>query len=128
MFKNVLTAAVALTVTNLAPQTAFAGSFSIDFSKSTYVDRTGSTALWNAAAVRIHAPPAASGQSGNELDFGDESDGEFSDGPAQTGITISGSTITIDTDTKAEFKFSKFTLSTGKTLRVKGSKAIKIRV
>src|SRR5206468_573646 len=76
-------------------------TFALDLSKpGTYFDHAHSTGAWDAANGRIEAAFALGGTAGKEIDFGDGSDGVFSDGPAQTGITVGGSTITFNTDVK----------------------------
>lgn len=94
-------------------------SFVADFSTLSQWDTSaGDTGLWNTVDQRIQAAVSANGI---EIGFGNGSDGAFSDGPAQTGITVSGSIVSINTDTKASFNFSSFNLSHGKTLVATGS-------
>ncbi len=100
----------------------------IDLTSNSLVDSANSTGLWNTVSGQIQAAVAASSTTGREIDFGDGSDGAFSDGPVQSGITVSGTSITINTSEKSEFKFSSFTLSAGFTVNVTGSSLLVIRV
>jgi hypothetical protein len=110
----------------LASPLALAETFTADFSQPDQWDSTtGGGALWNTVSGRVQAAISANG---TEIDFGDGSDGAFSDGPAQSGITVAGNTITLNTDVKAVFKFSSFNLSAGKTLKATGSQPLVLRV
>lgn len=84
------------------------------------------------AAAGAHAKVTAIGTIGsdpaNSISFGDGIDGEFNNGPTQTGITVSGTTITIDTSVKANFAFTNFTLSSGYTINTTGANPLVIRV
>src|SRR5690606_10869762 len=81
--------------------------------------------LWNTYAGKIQGSPAVGG---TPIDFGSASDGAFFDGPAQAGISVAGNLITFDTNQKAEFHFSSFTLSAGMTLTATGAAPLRIRV
>lgn len=70
----------------------------------------------------------ANGEAGRQLSFGSGEDGAFIDGPTQTGITVVGATITINTDVKSVFHFTSFTLTGGNTLRTVGSAPLVVRV
>lgn len=70
----------------------------------------------------------ANGEAGRQVSFGAGEDGAFIDGPAQTGITVVGATITFNTDVKSTYHFSSFTLSSGNTLRAVGSSPLTVRV
>lgn len=70
----------------------------------------------------------ANGEEGREISFGTGSDGAFSDGPTQTGISVVAFTITFDTSVKSVFNFSSFTLSAPFTIQVNGSSPLTIRV
>lgn len=100
----------------------------VDFKSNLYFDKTASTGLWNIGTGQIQAPVSLSGTAGSELSFGDGSDGEFKDGPTQAGVTAASSTVTINTDVKSEFQFTSFTLSSGVTMTITGSKPAVIRV
>jgi hypothetical protein len=70
----------------------------------------------------------ANGDGGRRLEFGDGRDGPFADGPAQSGISVVGATITFDTTVKSVYQFSSFTLSAGHTLVAQGARPLVIRV
>jgi hypothetical protein len=105
-----------------------ADTLTVNLSQRSTGNYTDSTALLDFVRSKVVVPYAAGGSSTKLLDFGDARDGAFEDGPAQTGISISGNTITFDTDSKSLFRFSQFTLSAGKTVQVSGSAALRIYV
>ncbi len=95
---------------------------------SSLIDSANSTGSWDIISGKIQAPVAPGGTSSKIINFGGGTDGTFSDGPTQTGISVSGSTVTFLTDTKNDFHFSSFNLSSGITLRVSGSQPLIVRV
>ncbi len=107
---------------------AFAETVTYELTSLSQFDTASSTGLINTVAGRIQAQVAPSGTAANALNFGDGSDGAFSDGPTQTGISVSGSTVTFNTDTKSTYKFTSFNLSSGVTLTATGSNPLVIRV
>lgn len=112
---------------NSATSSSSPTTFVADFSSFSQWDTTaGDTGLWDTVDQRIQA--AVSANSVVDINFGDGSDGAFNNGPTQTGITVSGNSITLDTDTKATFNFSSFNLSNGFTLKATGSQPLTIRV
>lgn len=117
------------TVGLFLPALSFAAqTFTLDLSSRAYFDEAGSNGLWDSYHQKIGAAVAPNADSSKRIDFGDGSDGVFLDGPAQTGITVSGSAITIDTNQKSSFRFTTFTLSAGTALNVTGSEPLVIRV
>ncbi len=107
---------------------AYAESLSVDLGNISYFDKSLSTGFWNAVDRRVQAPVARGGAPANIVDFGDGSDGAFSNGPTQTGITVSGTSISINTSVKSTFQFSTFNLSAGYTITVTGNSPLTIRV
>ena len=80
----------------------------LDLTSTSLVDSDSSTGLWNTELGQIQAAVAASSTAGNELVFGDGSDGSFSNGPTQAGMTVSGTTITLNSNLKSVYEFSSF--------------------
>ena len=80
----------------------------LDLTSTSLVDSDSSTGLWNTELGQIQAAVAASSTAGNELVFGDGSDGRFSNGPTQAGMTVSGTTITLNSNLKSVYEFSSF--------------------
>ena len=70
---------------------------------------------------------APGGTAARVVDFGTGSDGAFLNGPTQTGITVAGATITVNTSVKSDFQFTNFTLGAGFTLIITGSNSLTIR-
>lgn len=120
--------AVAFGALQMCVPRASAETLTVDFTSTAQLNATETTAFWNLADGRIEAPRAVGGVAGSELDFGDGSLGDFSDGPQQTRISVAGNTITLDTSTSGEFQFRSFSLSAGKTLQVTGTNPLVIRV
>ncbi len=114
----------------ISPQ-ANADTFTLDLTSPQYFNRSASTGLWNTVDGRIQAALVANGNPDKTIDFGDGSDGDFNDGPAQTGITVTPGTpgtITFDTTVKSEYQFTSFTLTTAFNIEVTGSNPLRIRV
>ncbi len=70
----------------------------------------------------------ANGDAGRLLTTGSGRDGAFLNGPSQTGITVVGANISINTDVKSIYEFSSFTLGAGFTITAVGSAPLIIRV
>jgi hypothetical protein len=89
------------------------------------------TLLGLLASFAAHADVVAyfaNGEEGRRLEFGSGRDGAFSDGPTQTGITVAGANITVDTSVKSIYEFTSFALTAGHTLTATGSSPLIIRV
>ena len=104
-----LALAVALAcASTFAPRGARAETYTFNLGSTAELDTASSTGIWNTASEGIQsavAPDrstATAATTSIDISFGDGSDGAFSDGPAQTGISISGNTITILSDTKSD--------------------------
>jgi hypothetical protein len=122
-----IAASALLAIVSATP--ARAATYAVDFSSPTLFDHASSTGLWDSVGGRIQAPLAANGTYPQRaLDFGDGSDGAFTDGPTQAGITVSGGIIMVDTTVKDVFQFTSFTLNAGHTLQVTGSRPLTIRI
>jgi hypothetical protein len=104
-----------------------AQSYTIPFNDEELVDFSSTTGLWNTVDGRLEASVAPSGTIGHEVDFGDGSDGEFSNGSSVAGISDVGTTVTIDTDINNDFNFTNFFLDPGYTLEIQGNNALTIR-
>jgi hypothetical protein len=105
---------------------ARAATFTADFSTPAQWDTAEtSTALWDVVNQRISAAISANNV---EIDFGTGADGAFNDGPVQTGISVAGATITIDTNVKSTFNFSSFNLSNAAVILATGAQPLRIRV
>lgn len=102
-------------------------TLAFDFTSANQVDATASTGSWDPVRARAWTALAPGGASSKIVDFGSGADGAFANGPAQTGISVVGTTITVNTDTKATFEFSSFTLGAGFTLTVTGSQPLTLR-
>ncbi|MCM2277043.1 MAG: hypothetical protein NDJ89_03090 [Oligoflexia bacterium] len=115
----------------LAPLPLFADTITVDLTSSAYFDASNpaNTASWDATNARIWTPAYANSVS---LDFGTGADGAFDGTASQSGITVAGSSITIDTDAKAaqsyEYHFTSFSIPNGSTMTVTGSRPLVIRV
>jgi hypothetical protein len=87
-----------------------------------------STSTFVSSAYADRVEYFARGEEGRSIEFGSGADGEFADGPTQTGITVVGAAIAVNTDVKSVYEFSSFTLSGGFTMTVSGSLPLFIRV
>jgi hypothetical protein len=90
--------------------------------------RLGLAILLSLSASADRIEYFARGEEGRSISFGGGADGAFSDGPSQTGITVVGAAITVDTSVKSEYEFSSFTLSAGSTMTVVGSRPLTLRI
>lgn len=106
---------------------SFAGSYSINLGSPDLFDGNSSTGLWDTEGQKIRAPLAPGGTAGKEFLAGTAEDGAFLNGPSQTGVSVSGNTITFNTSTKSVYQFSRFTLSSGYTLQATGSNPLIIK-
>src|SRR5690606_16168435 len=106
----------------------FASTLSLNLSSSSTYDLGSSTGLIDLQNGKFRSAVAKNGGAGQEISFGNGSDGAFTNGPTQSGISVSGTTITIDTDVKATFQFTRFQLDSGYTIQVNGSQPLVIRV
>ena len=114
----------------VASPVAHAGSFVVDFSTTQAWDQVyHNPALWDVTNKRIASPPSVTvGGSLKPMSFGGrERWGVWRRAP-QTGITVSGTSITVDTDIKATYNFTTFSLSHPVTLTATGSKPLTIYV
>jgi hypothetical protein len=110
---------------SLLSHISYADTYTLNMNSS-LID-SSSTGIWDITNGKIQAPLAPGGTLAKAFTFGDGTDGAFSDGPTQTGISVSGSTVTFNTDVKSDFKFTSFNLSGGITLQVSGSQPLIIR-
>tara|TARA_Y100000590_G_scaffold468173_1_gene649840 strand:- start:3828 stop:5468 length:1641 start_codon:yes stop_codon:yes gene_type:complete len=100
-------------------------TYTLDLSNRNLFNSSISTGLWNSSNQSLHGPLSSNS---NVISFGNGSLGNFLDGPAQTGITISGNTITFNTDVRSIYSFLQFQLSSGQTLEVTGSNPLILQV
>lgn len=124
-----LVVGLALCPTSPAYAQAQTQQLTINLSDPSLLDASQSTGLWNTIDGRIEAALAASGGDATRVvDFGSGVDGAFADGPDQTGISVAGATVTINTSVKNVYQFQSFSLSSGTTLQVTGSQPLILRV
>ncbi len=103
------------------------------FSSSTRWDLSNSTLVLNKSLERVHSSLQVdgwnngSGSSSTAFSVGDGRDGEFKLERYSEFGTVSGTTITINTDIKTELRVTNFILNSGYTLRPIGSQPLIIR-
>lgn len=108
--------------------------FTETFASSSRWDTSNSTLVLNKSLERVHSSARVVGWTdpnigaGNtSFSFGDGRDGDFIVSRYSEFGTVSGSTITINTDVKSELQVTNFILAAGYTLRGVGSQPLIIR-
>ncbi|MCC6276820.1 MAG: hypothetical protein IT289_02765 [Oligoflexia bacterium] len=105
------------------------------FDSTYYWDTGASTGVWNAGLGYVHPQPVVDYTTGNAtdnedalFDVGDGRHGDFSVSSASQVATVSGTTITVNTNVYYPLQFRTFNLPAGYTLTGSGSNPLWIKV